>query len=107
MGLDVCDACYIFINYYKSLKKKAYEKSDVFVDYDDYDDDGGDDAVDRELNNPDFITDVELEMQNTQHTKSKWCVLSSHLQLIQAYDLKEIGKNLIFHTKAQQSCTTT
>ena len=34
-ALDVCDACYIFCNYYKVLKKESYEKSDGFIDDDD------------------------------------------------------------------------
>ena len=41
-SLDVCDSCYIFRNYYKSLKEESYEKSYGFIDDDDdyyYDDD--------------------------------------------------------------------
>ena len=33
-ALDVCDACYIYRNYYKCLKKESYEKSDDFIDND-------------------------------------------------------------------------
>ena len=44
--LDVCDSCYIFCNYYKSIKKESYEQPYYFIDYDDYDDDDDyDDAV--------------------------------------------------------------
>ena len=68
---DFCDTCYIFSNYYKSLKKESYEKSDSLIDeYDDDDDNYGD------VNDPDFITDVKLGVQNTQYKKSKWHVLS-------------------------------
>ena len=98
-ALDVCDACYIFRNYYKSLKKESYEKSDDFIDDDDDDDD--DDVVDGDVKGPGVITDVELEVQNTQYTKKSWHVLSSHLQIIKADDLKERCKNKIIHTKAQ------
>ena len=98
-ALDVCDACYIFCNYYKSLKKESYEKSDDFIDDDDDDDD--DDVVDGDVKGPGVITDVELEVQNTQYTKKSWHVLSSHLQIIKADDLKERCKNKIIHTKAQ------
>ena len=46
-ALDFCDACCIFRNYYKSLKKESHEKSYGLIDYD-YDDDYYDDndAVD-------------------------------------------------------------
>ena len=70
-ALDFCDACYIFRNYYKSLKKEPYEKSDDLIDDYDYDydddydydydydtDDDENDTVDRDGNNPDVITDV-------------------------------------------------
>ena len=53
------------------------------------------------------LSDVELEVQNTQYTKAKWHVLSSHFQRTQADNFKERCKNKIIHTKAQQSCTTT
>ena len=49
--LDVCHACYTFRNYYNSLKKGSYEKSDDFIDNDDNDDD--DDDFDRDGNDPD------------------------------------------------------
>ena len=92
-ALVVCDSCYIFSHYYKSLKKESYEKpDDLIYDYDDYDD-YYDDAVDGDRNDPDVITYVELGVQNSQHTKSKRHVLSSHLQRIQADDLKERYKN--------------
>ena len=39
--------------------------------------------------------------------QSKRYILSSYFQRTQADDLKEIFKNQIIHTKAQQSCTTT
>ena len=72
-----------------SLLKESWEriiwKSDVFID-DDYDD--YDDAFDGDGNNPDVVTYVELEVQITQYTKAKWHVLSAHLQIIQADDLK-------------------
>ena len=56
--LDVCDACYIFCNNYKSLKNEPYEKTDYLIDdYDDYDND----AIDGDGNHPDITTDVELE----------------------------------------------
>ena len=35
-NLDVCDACYIFHNYYKNLKKESYEKPDYLI-YDNHD----------------------------------------------------------------------
>ena len=68
-ALDVYDACYIFRHYYKILKKS----SDDLID--DYDDDGDDDDDDYDDvggdgNYPDVITDVELEIQNTQYIKS-------------------------------------
>ena len=85
-ALDVCDDCYIFCHYYNSLKKESYEKPDDFINDDDYYDD--DDDVDEHGNYPDVITDVKLEVQNTQDTKAKLHVLSSHLQIIRAYDLK-------------------
>ena len=58
-ALDLCDAFYIFCNYYRSLKKEWYEKSDYFIDdYDDDDDDDDDyDADDGFGNNLDVITD--------------------------------------------------
>ena len=96
-ALGVFDACYIFCNYYKSLKKESYEKADDLIDdydddddYDDYDDD---DAVDGDGNDPDFITDVELKVQNTQNKKSERHILSSHFQIIQSGYLKELYKN--------------
>ena len=78
-ALDVCNTCYIFFDYYKSLKKEPYEKSDDLIDDYDYDydddydydydydydddyyydtDDDENDTVDRDGNNPDVITDV-------------------------------------------------
>ena len=107
-ALYVCDACYIFHNYYKSDKKESYWKSDDLIDDDDYyDDDDGYYAADVYRNGPNVTTDVELEVKNTQYIKAKRHILLSHWQRIQAYDLKEIWKNQIFHTKAQHSCTTT
>ena len=94
-SLDFYDTCYIFCNYYKSLNKQSYENSDVFINYDDdgdyYDDDYDDDydAVDGDVNDPDVITNVKFEVHNTQYTKVKRRVLSSHLQIIQAYYLKK------------------
>ena len=52
-----CDACYIFCHYYKSLKKESYKKSDNFID-----DDDGYDAVDEDVNDPNVITYVKLEV---------------------------------------------
>ena len=70
--MGVCGACYIFHKYYKIIKKESYEKSDGFIDDDyDYDDDYSDDAFDVYVNYTDFITDVKLEVKNTQYTKSK------------------------------------
>ena len=56
-----CGACYIFRNYYKSVKKESYEKSNDWIndDYDDDDDDGYY-AADGDGNNPDVITNVKL-----------------------------------------------
>ena len=67
-ALYVCDACYIFHNYYKSVKKESYEKSDDWIndDYDDDDDDGYY-AADGDGNGPNVTTDVELKVQNTQY----------------------------------------
>ena len=67
--LDVCDDCCMFRHYYKSLKKESYEKSDNFIDDDD-------DAVDEDINYHSIITEVELEVKNTQYTESKRNVLS-------------------------------
>ena len=62
-ALDVFDSCYILLNYYNSLKKELYEKSDGFIDDDDnYENDY--DAVGGDVNNPGVIMDVELEVQN-------------------------------------------
>ena len=97
--LDVYYACYIFLNYCKILDKYSYKKSDDFID-------NGDDVVYGYGNDLDVVTDVELEVQNTQYTKSKRHVLLTHFQIIQADDLKERCKNQIIHTKAQQSCIT-
>ena len=80
--MDFCYAGYIFSNFNKSLKKESYEKSDDFIDdcdyydddnHDDYDDD---DYFDVNGNDPDDITDVKLEVPNTEYTKAKWHVLS-------------------------------
>ena len=111
-ALDICDACYLFCNYYHSLKKESYEKSDDLTDDDDDDNDDDDDDDDDDydddddddgdVNDPNVITDVELEVKNTQYTKANWHVLSPNLQRIQADDLKEMSKNQIIHTKAQQ-----
>ena len=60
-ALDVCDACCIFSNYYKSLKKESYEKPDDLID--DYDYDDYNDAVDGYGNDPDVITYAELEVK--------------------------------------------
>ena len=76
-------------------------------DDDSVDDDDDDDSVDGDVNNFDFITDAELEVKNTQYKKGKWHVLSSHLQILHADDLKGRLKHEIFHTKAKQPCTTT
>ena len=81
--MDVFDACWIFSNYLKSLRKESYEKSDDFIDNDD-----DDYAVYGDGKDLDVITDVELEVQNIQYTKVKRHVLSSNLQIIQADDLK-------------------
>ena len=63
-ALDVCNAGYIFRNYYKSLKKRSYEKPDYFIDDDDDDDDDDENyAVDGCVNDPNVITDEELEGQ--------------------------------------------
>ena len=97
--MDVCDACYIFCNYYKSLKKKRYGKSNNFIDDDDDDDD--DDAVDGYGNDTNIITDIELKAQNTKYTKSNRQVPSLYLKTIQADYLKEKWKNQIIYTKAQ------
>ena len=79
-ALDVCDACYIFCNYYKILKKDSYKKSDDLIDDDGDDDDDDDCDVDGDGNDTDVITDVKMEMQNTQYTKSKSHVFLSHFQ---------------------------
>ena len=76
--MDVCDDFYIFCNDCKSIKKESYEKPDDFINDDDDDDYDGD-AVDGDGKNPDVITDVKLEVQDTQYTKAKRHVLSSHL----------------------------
>ena len=67
-ALDICYACCISCNYYKSLKKESYEKPYDFID--DYDD-----AVHGYGNDPNLITDVELEVHNKQYTKSKRHIL--------------------------------
>ena len=54
----------------------------------------------------DVITDVKLGVKNTQYTKSKRAVLSSHFQIIQAGDFKEQYKNQTIQTKTEKSCTT-
>ena len=53
-ALGVCYACYMFFNYYKSLKKESNKKLDDFIDGND------DDAVDVYGNDPNVITDVKL-----------------------------------------------
>ena len=54
--LGVCDAYYIFRNYYKSLKKELYDKSDHLIDY--YDNYDNYYAVDADGNDPNVITDA-------------------------------------------------
>ena len=107
-ALGVCGACYIFCNYYKSLRKESYKRSNDFIDDDD-DDDADDDSVDgdEDVNYPDVITDVELELQNIKYTNAKRHDLLSHLQRIQVDYLKERRKNKIIYTNARQSCNTT
>ena len=68
--MDVFDSCYILLNYYTSLKKESYEKSDGFIDDDD-NDENDHDAVGGDVNNPGVIMDVELEIQNAQYTHKK------------------------------------
>ena len=97
-ALYVCYACYIFRNYYKSIKKELYEKPydwihDNYDDDDEDDDDDDDDAVGGDGNDPVVITDVELKVQNTQNKKSERHILSSHFQRIQSGYLKELYKN--------------
>ena len=76
-ALNICDACYIFFNYYKNLKKESYIKSDDLID-DYYDNDYYyKDAVDGNRHYLYVITGVKLELQNTQYTKEEWRVLSS------------------------------
>ena len=110
-ALYVCDACYMFRHYYKSLKKESYEKPDYWTDYndDDYEDndDYNNDSVAGYVNDPDAITDVELEVKNTQYKKAHQHVLSSHLQRIQDYYLKELWKNKTIQIKVEKSCTNT
>ena len=77
------------------FKKESYEKPDDFFDEEDDDDD----YFDGYGNDPDVITYIELEMQNTQYKKAKQHVLSLNLQTIQADELKETCKNQIIHTK--------
>ena len=69
--LDVCDAYCIFFNHCNILKKESYRKPDGLI-YDDYyyqyyycDDVYGD------VNDINVITDVKLDVQNTQYTKIK------------------------------------
>ena len=73
----------------------------------DYDYDDDDDVVYGDVNNPDVITYVELDAQNTQYTKANRHALSPHLQIIQADNLKEQCKNQTIQTKSEKSCTTT
>ena len=47
--------------------------------YNDDDDNDDYDAVDGDGNDPDFITVVELEVKNTQHTRENRQALPSHL----------------------------
>ena len=87
----------------------SYDDDDDDHDDDDDDDDDDDydydedndnyDAVDGYGNDPVVITDFELEVKNTQYTKEKRHVLSSHLQRIKADYLRERCKNKRIHTK--------
>ena len=90
--LNICDACYIIHNYYNSLIKESFIKSDFFIDDDDDDGHDDDDDVNGYGKKRDVITDAKLEVQNIQYTKAKRNSLFSNLQIVQADDLKEIWK---------------
>ena len=56
-------------------------------------------------NDPNVITDVELEVQSTPYKKVARSFVT--FAKFQADDLTKICNNLIIHKKAQHACTTT
>ena len=77
-----------FVTITRALRNKHMKNQMIFIDDDNDDDDDNNDAVDGDENDPDAIIYVKSEVQNTQYTREKRHVLLSHLQIMQADDLK-------------------